>query len=66
MFNVQTLQDYLREAAKARLRRMCAVHKSKKGLNVPEWVRTEWATRDQSTMAQLLMRSNWNKALCLC
>ena len=51
----------MREAAKARLRRMMANHKSKTALNVPDWVREQWRSKDQNTMAQLLINANWDK-----
>ena len=54
-------QEKLREAAKARLRRMMAVHAKKTALNVPEWVREQWKSKDQNTMAQILMDANWDK-----
>ena len=51
----------MREAAKARLRRMMAVHKKKTAYNVPQWVREQWQTRDQNTMANILINANWDK-----
>lgn len=51
----------MREAAKARLRRMCADHKKKRGLNVPDWVKEQWKKREQNAMAKLLMDANWDK-----
>lgn len=56
-----TRQEKLREAAKARLRRMCADHKKKRGLNVPDWVKEQWKKREQNAMAKLLMDANWDK-----
>ena len=53
-------KEKLREAAKGRLRRMCAVHKKKQGLNVPDWVKEQW-NKDQSGMAKMLMDANWDK-----
>ena len=55
------IQEKLREAAKARIRRMVAVHKVKKGFNVPDFVKAEWQNSNQSVMAQMLMDSNWDK-----
>ena len=31
-------------------------------LNVPDFVKAEWKSRDQNSMAQILMDSNWDKA----
>ena len=39
---------------------MCAVHKKKQGLNVPDWVREQW-NKDQSGTAKMLMDANWDK-----
>eukprot|EP00435_Cladocopium_sp_Y103_P040804 s1052_g11.t1 len=39
---------------------MCAVHKKKQGLNVPDWVKEQW-NKDQSGMAKMLMDANWDK-----
>ncbi|CAK9017306.1 unnamed protein product [Durusdinium trenchii] len=49
------------EAAKARLRRMCAKHKTKRSLDVPEFVVEQWRSNDQTSMARLLMENNWSK-----
>ena len=54
-------QELLREAAKARIRRMVAPHKSRKGLEVPDFVKDAWKSRDQNSMAKLLMDVNWDK-----
>lgn len=59
--NVSLLQEKLREAAKARLRRMMKEHKKKTGLNVPDWVKEQWRTQDQNSMAQILINANWSK-----
>ena len=56
-------QERLREAAKAQLRRMMAVHKKKTGLNVDQWLRDQWQKTDQSKMAQILMDCNWDKEI---
>ena len=54
-------QALLVEAAKARLRRMCAKHKTKRSLDVPEFVVEQWRSNDQTSMARLLMENNWSK-----
>lgn len=59
----QLLQELLKEAAKARIRRMVKEHKSRKGLNVPDFIKKAWAEQDQSAMAKILMDSNWDKEL---
>jgi hypothetical protein len=58
------VQEKLREAAKARLRRMMKDHKKKQGLNVPDWVKEQWKSRDQNSTAQILMDCNWSKDWC--
>ena len=58
-------QERLKEAAKAQLRRMCAVKRKRVGMNCPEWVRQEWEKRDKGELASLLMSCNWSKALRL-
>lgn len=55
------LQERLREAAKARIRRMCQAHKKKAQYNVPQFVVEQWKTQKQNEMAQLLMDCNWSK-----
>ena len=44
------LQEKLREAAKARLRRMMRNHATKKGLNVPDWAKEQYKVRGQDGM----------------
>lgn len=56
-----TRQEKLREAAKARLRRMCANHRSRRDLELPAWVQSEWKTRPQNETAKLFMDCNWCK-----
>ncbi|CAL1127048.1 unnamed protein product [Cladocopium goreaui] len=57
----RTRKERLREAAKQRIRRMVMRHK-RAHLNVPQFVVDEWKSRDQNTMAHLLMEKNWDKA----
>lgn len=54
-------QEKLREAAKARLRRMMSKHVRAEN-DVEPWVLDEWKKRPQNETAQLLMDANWNKA----
>ena len=61
IFQQLSRKDLMREAAKARLRRRMAVHKKKTAYNVPQWVREQWQTRDQNTMANILINANWDK-----
>ena len=61
-FHACPLQEKLREAAKARLRRMCANHRSRRDLELPAWVKSEWKTRPQNETAKLFMDCNWCKA----
>lgn len=55
-------EERLREAAKQRLRRLCAAKRKRKDLEVPEWVRDEFAARNKNDLADLLMDCNWDKA----
>lgn len=55
-------QELLRDAAKARLRRMMAPHKKRQGLNPDEWAVQEWKRRPQNETADLLMKVNFDKA----
>ena len=59
------LQEKLREAAKARLRRMMRNHATKKGLNVPDWAKEQYKVRGQDEMAKMLMDANWSKDWCI-
>ena len=54
-------QELLRDAAKAQIRRMCAVKKKRVSLNVPSWVIEEWKSRPKNETAQLLMNVNFDK-----
>lgn len=56
------LQEKLREAAKAQLRRMCKKHPKRKDLDAPEWVVREYKSRPQNELAELLIRCNFDKA----
>ena len=55
-------QDLLRNAAKAQLRRMCTLKKTRKDLNVPAWVLEEYKSRPKDELAKILMSCNWDKA----
>ena len=56
-------KELLRNAAKARIRRMIAVKKHCTDLAVPPLVREQWekGTREKDEMAQLLQDTNWDK-----
>eukprot|EP00435_Cladocopium_sp_Y103_P054312 s491_g17.t1 len=41
---------------------MCKLKKTRKELNVPEWVQKEYQKRNKAEMAQMLMDCNWDKA----
>lgn len=41
---------------------MCRVKKTRKDLNVPEWVQKEYQKRNKAEMAQMFMNCNWDKA----
>ena len=61
-FSIYMLQEKLREAAKAQLRRMCTKHKTRKDLDPPEWVVREYKSRPQKELADLLIKCNFNRA----
>ena len=52
----------MREAAKQRIRRLCAIKKKRMDLQVPDWVRNEFKTRNKNDLANMLMDCNWDKA----
>ena len=54
-------------AAKARIARMVEAKKTRTDLNVPDWLRDEWAkgTKARSEMASLLQEVNWDKELSM-
>ena len=56
-------KELLKNAAKARIRRMIATKKRRTDLSVPPLVREQWekGTNEKNDMAQLLMDSNWDK-----
>lgn len=41
-------------------------HKSKTGLNVPEWVKNAWHTRNKDELARILLDHNGDKERSLC
>ena len=57
-------EELLRNAAKARIRRMIAVKTKRTDLEVPGWVGAEWrkGTRSREQMASCLQEVNWDKA----
>ena len=56
------LQELLKDAAKATVRRLCTVKKTRVGLNVPQWVIDEYQKRPKGETAELLMKVNFDKA----
>ena len=60
--NDLSCEELLRDAAKAQIRRMCTRKKTRKDLNVPEWVIAEYKSRPQNETATLLMNCNFDKA----
>ena len=60
--NGLSCQELLRDAAKAQIRRMCKPKKTRKDLNVPDWVVSEYKSRPQNETAALLMKCNFDKA----
>ena len=59
---VPSSQARLTAAALQRLRRMCAIKKKRKTLEVPEWVRKEYQSGCKNTLAKIYMDANWSKA----
>ena len=57
------MQELLKEAAKAQLRRFCKPHKKRQHLDAPSWVVEEWKKRPQGETAQLLINCNFDKAI---
>ena len=55
-------QELLREAAKARLRRLMAPKKKRKDLEPAAWAVEEYKRRPQNETADLLMKVNFDKA----
>ena len=57
-------QELLRNAAKARIRRMVAPKSKRTDLSVPAWVGTEWnkGTKEKEQMATTLQEVNFDKA----
>ena len=58
-----TTEDLLRNAAKARIRRMVTAKAKRTDLAVPAWVREEWnkGTQEREVMASTLQQVNWDK-----
>ena len=58
-------QELLQDAAKARIRRMVMKKKKRSDLEVPDFVRAEWAKGgcNRGKMAELLLQLNGNKDL---
>ena len=56
-------QEQLRNAAKARIRRMVAPKSKRTDLAVPDWLRTAWekGTKAKDELADCLQHVNWNK-----
>ncbi|CAL1129118.1 unnamed protein product, partial [Cladocopium goreaui] len=61
---VLTRRELLRNAAKARIRRMVTPKSKRTDLAVPQWVAAEWnkGTREKEQMAATLQEVNWDKA----
>ena len=57
-------KELLRNAAKARIARMVAAKKKRTDLEVPSWVKEQWAkgTQAKEEMAAALQEVNWCKA----
>eukprot|EP00435_Cladocopium_sp_Y103_P025853 s802_g6.t1 len=54
--------EKLRNAAKARIRRMCQRKLKRTDLEAPEWVRKEWekGSKSREHMAEILQAANWS------
>ena len=59
------LKELLRNAAKARIRRMISDKKRRTDLAAPPMVKEQWekGTAEKDEMAQLLQDTNWDKEL---
>ena len=55
------MQVKLRNAARGRLMRMIKDKSVRKSLDAPEWLKQEWHSGDKNAIAELLVRSNFNK-----
>ena len=57
-------KELLRNAAKARIARMVASKKKRTDLEVPSWIKEQWAkgTQAKEEMAAALQEVNWSKA----
>ena len=57
-------KEKLRNAAKARIRRMVTEKRTRTDLQVPAWLKTEWekGTDQKEQMAECLQVVNWDKA----
>ena len=60
-------KELLRNAAKARITRMCAAKKKRTDLEVPGFLKEQWnkGTKEKEEMAQALQQVNWCKAIFL-
>ena len=68
MSRLQPSEEHLRNAAKARIRRMVTEKKKRTDLAVPQWVKDEWekGTRSRDQMAEVLQEVNWQKGPLSC
>ena len=55
------LKFLLRKAAKARIDRMVKDHPRRPDLNVPQWLKKEWATARKDDVADVLRQCNFDK-----
>ena len=57
------VKEKLRNAAKQRIRRMCAPKKKRADLAAPQWLAEEWAkgSRQKDELAEVLQQVNWSK-----
>jgi hypothetical protein len=61
---LQLTKEKLRNAAKARIRRMVTEKRKRTDLQVPAWLKSEWekGTDQKEQMAECLQAVNWDKA----
>ncbi len=55
------MQVKLRNAARARIYRLIRDKSQRKGLEAPSWLKQEWHTGDKNAIAELLVKSNFDK-----
>ena len=57
------VKEKLRNAAKQRIRRMCAPKRKRTDLAAPEWLAAEWSkgSQQKDELAEILQQVNWNK-----